>query len=77
MEMKIRSTRERYNRDIRQDVLFLFGEWDLKRAALRSKVKKCPVDTFLARGKVPLFPGAVRRTVNGNEDWIDEGAMRF
>ena len=30
-----------------------------------------PVACFLARGKVPLFPGAVRRTVNGNKDWID------
>ena len=31
---------------------FLFGLWDLKRAAERSEVKKCPVDIFLARGKV-------------------------
>ena len=37
------------------DVLFSFGKWDLKRAALRSKAKKCPVDTFLARGKDPYF----------------------
>ena len=52
-------------KDIRMDVLFLFGGLDLKRAALRSMVNQCPVDTCLALRKVPLFPGAVRRTLNG------------
>ena len=27
--------------------------------------KKCPVDTFLVRGRIPGFPNAVRRTVGG------------
>jgi hypothetical protein len=26
--------------------------WDSKRAASHSEVKKCPVDTFLARGRI-------------------------
>ena len=28
-----------------------------------ARAKKCPVDTFLVRGRIPAFPKAVRRTV--------------
>ena len=31
-----------------------------------AKVRKCPVDTFVARGRVPPFPDASRRDVDGN-----------
>ena len=31
-----------------------------------AKVRKCPVDTFLARGRVPPLPDASRRDVDGN-----------
>ena len=37
---------------------FLVWTADSKRAAERSEVKKCPVDTFLARGKVHVFLNA-------------------
>ena len=30
-----------------------------------ARVKKCPVDTFLARGRVPRTPDASRRDVDG------------
>ena len=30
------------------------------------RVKKCPVDTFLARGRVPGDPAAARRAVDGS-----------
>ena len=36
----------------RKDVLFFGAPRDLKRAAERSEVKKCPVDTFLVRGRI-------------------------
>ena len=35
-----------------------------------AKVRKCPVDTFLGRGKIPRSPGAVRRTVNGDREVV-------
>ena len=35
----------------------------LERSAEQSEVKKCPVDTFLDRGRVPRSQTAVRRTV--------------
>ena len=44
---------------------FLMGCGGLERAAERSEVKKCPGDTFLARGRVPGVPNASRRDVGG------------
>ena len=37
---------------------------ETERAALGNKAKKCPVDTFLARGRVPPKQMAVQRTVS-------------
>ena len=40
--------------------------WDSKgRPRALARGKKCPVDTFLVRGRIPGFPNAVRRTVGG------------
>ena len=49
--------------------LFLVCEAGLERAAERSEVKKCPGDTFLARGRVPGKRMAIpkdRQAVSGN-----------
>ena len=59
-------------KDIQSDVLFYFRMRDLKGRHAFWRAKKCPVDTFLVRGKVPLFSGAVRRTVNENEKWLQK-----
>ena len=45
----------------------------MKRGGLHEvQVKNMPVACFLARRKAPLFPGAVRRAVNGNEEWLQK-----
>jgi hypothetical protein len=41
----------------------LVPEGTRKDGPTEGRVKKCPVDTFLVRGKVPLFQSAVCRTV--------------
>jgi hypothetical protein len=41
-------------------VSHLFIEWDLKRAAEQREAKKCPVDTFLGRGRIHGKPTASR-----------------
>ena len=45
--------------------------WDSKgRPRALARGKKCPVDTFLVRGRIPAFPNAVRRTVGGKANAI-------
>ena len=47
----------------------LMGEGDLKGRPERSEGKKVSGGHFLVRGKIPRFPVAVRRTVNGKREY--------
>ena len=37
-----------------------------------ARAKKCPVDTFLVRGRIPAFPNAVHRTVGGKANYVEK-----
>ena len=52
---------------------FSFGMWDLKeRHQSADWCKKVSGGHFFSPWESPLFPGAVRRTVNGNEEWLQK-----
>lgn len=51
--------------------------WDSKgRPWALARGKKCPVDTFLVRGRIPAFPNAVRRTVGGKANVMKPSPTR-
>ena len=46
-------------------VLFIYGDNGIRKSGpTEGRVKKCPVDTFLARGRIQRSMAAVRRTVD-------------
>ena len=52
-------------------VLFLWRRCGIRKGDPgKARVNKCPVDTYLARGRIPAFRGAVRRTVNRKAEVI-------
>ena len=61
------------NRSTSSGVLLFFDVRDLKgRHQSLDWCKKQSGGLFLARGKVPSFLSAVRRTVNRNEKWLQK-----